>query len=217
MTFAGESIIRRSRRKPRTRSGAVLPRLEAHAGMCGERGFARRALSMVESAVSVMLVSLLLLAAMDTLGASKTSERLTTEQRLGTMLAQDLLDEMMHVDYSGAAQALPTKILGLEFLLVEETPVSCAPPVRACFDDLLDFDNWCESPPQEPDGTEMTEFAGWSRCLRIKRVKAKDFSGVSASDTGFVRIVVETRYEGRRVAELVSLRTSATPLTPELP
>ncbi|MCO6438801.1 MAG: hypothetical protein J5J06_17030 [Phycisphaerae bacterium] len=180
------------------------------------RSLRRRALSMVESVVSVALVSLLLVAALDALGASKTSQRLSAEKRLGTALAQDLLDEIMHVSYLSSGSSA-TKVLGIDLDPIIALPGSCTPPVRACFDELHDYIGWEESPPQQRDGTEMTEFTGWSRTVNVEHIKIKDFNSIASMESGYMRVFVEARYEGRLIAKATALRVSALPLASEMP
>jgi len=159
-----------------------------------------RAFSIAETFVCIVLVSGLLVAALNTVGATAQGHALMSAQGKGQLLAADLMSEILTKAYE---EPSGPSMFGPE---VAEPTTS-----RAAFDDVDDYHNWNEIPPQKADGTALPDLAGWRRTVTIVRVNPDNPSAVSMTDQGAKRITVEVLFQGRQVASLVACRTGEPP------
>ncbi len=154
--------------------------------------------TLVEAVMSMLIVGLMLVAALNTVGASKIAQSRNAEQNLGPMLAEDLL----------------TEILGQVYEEPDDTPEfgreSEPGGDRNDWDDVDDYNGWSASPPQNKDGTDIPDLAGWGRSVTVVFVNP-GLVDTSASDIGHKRIHVTVTHNGRVVSELWGLRTSGWP------
>jgi Tfp pilus assembly protein PilV len=87
----------------------------------------RRGLSLVEAVLSVILVSVLLVASVNTVGASRAAQSATSNRSWGNVLAQGLMSEILQQSYADPASGevkvfsfgpgadqLPVPVLGPE-------------------------------------------------------------------------------------------------------
>lgn len=163
------------------------------------------ALTLVEAVVSIAIVGVMLVAALETVGASQTTQRKMGDRARATLLAEELMSEILEQDYEDSSLAAGS--FGVES---GETGSSRAP-----WDDVDDYDGWSASPPQQKDGTVLTGFTGWRRTAEVKWVSATDSTAVSGSDTRVKRIKVSILYDNMPVIELTALRTGVFQYGPE--
>jgi hypothetical protein len=79
--------------------------------------------------------------------------------------------------------------------------------VRADWDDVDDYDGWSASPPEAKDGTELTEFTGWSRAVTVEYVApAKPGTVAVGGDQGVKRVTVVVTDPRGAQTTLVGLR-----------
>ena len=161
------------------------------------RSSLRRAFSLVEVAVSAVVVGVLIVAAMRAVGGSVLAQRRTAERATARLLADGLLTDILAKDYREAGSTG----IGLE---AGESPTS-----KVNYDDVDDFNNWTESPPQFTDGSAMPDLANWSRSVRVAFVDPTNLSQTSSSDTGAKQITVTVTHNGVVVATRVAIRTDA--------
>lgn len=164
------------------------------------RRHAPRALSMVEVVVATLVVSTLLVAALNTLGAAKLSERKAADVTRGVLLAQDLLSEIVQQHYADPDNGADS--FGLDG---DETGDGS----RALWEDVDDYDGWGAAPPQHKDGTVMTDFDGWERRVSVAWVNPDDLSDVVGGNMDAKRVTVTVLYDGVEAAELVAARTQS--------
>ena len=157
----------------------------------------RGGFSIVEAAVSVLLVGGLLVAALTAVGASQAGRAIAAERAQGRLLAQGLMAEILAQPYGGDT-------LGLEG---DEGSAG----TRAGFDDADDYRGWQASPPQRPDGTPLEMGSDWDRRVEVVWVRPAAPEVIEASPTGAKRVTVTVRHRGRIVATLAAVRTSAWP------
>ena len=154
----------------------------------------RPAFTLVEAVLAMLVVALMLVAALNAVSATKAAELAFTDRTRGAMLAQALLDEVLSREYEDPDASEP--VFGPD---AGET-------TRASFDDVDDYANWTESPPQNLDGTNMTDLAGWTRSVVVERVDGANPSGPAAgAETGLKRVTVTVRRGARTVAQLTAL------------
>lgn len=174
----------------------------------------RRGLTLVEVLVSMVLVSGLVVASMNTLGAARTAGQITADRGRAQLLAIDLLSEIMQANYSepDAGQqelGLPLR-LGLpllaDLIIVLGLDDAERSTDRTTFDDVDDYNNLVESPPVYRDGTPIPGFAGWSRCVEVEYVFPPNLNLESAEDRGVKRITVTVKRGTEELAKVFGLR-----------
>ena len=82
---------------------------------------------------------------------------------------------------------------------------------RADFDDVDDYHDWSQSPPQRRDGTVIPDLNGWGRSVAVQWVNPTNLSQTLGSDQGAKRMTVTVTHNGRPVASVFAFRTSAWP------
>jgi len=167
---------------------------------------AGRALSLAEAIVSIAVVGVMLVAALNTVGAARMTQKTMGDRSRGLLLAQDLMAEILPQAYEDPQY--PPGSFGL-------APEEVGDGSRALFEDVDDYDGWSASPPQQKDGTELSDFQGWQRSVVVKWVDPSDVSQVRLSDTGVKYVAVTVSYDNTVTASLVALRTNAAQFVPE--
>ncbi|MEE9211831.1 MAG: hypothetical protein V3U29_04175 [Phycisphaeraceae bacterium] len=150
--------------------------------------------------ISVLLVGVLFVAAMNLVGASKFSQYKTADRQRGNLLAQALMAEILSQAYE---EPVDTVNFGRES--------SESGGDRADWDDVDDYDGWSSSPPEYKDGTPMAVTPGWDRSVSVQWVTPSDLTQVLANPTGVKRITVTVAHNTVPVAKLVAVRTAAWP------
>ena len=153
--------------------------------------FRRSGISLVEVSVSTLIVGLIVVGAMQCLATSTLSAQLSADRTLGMLLAEDLMEEILQMDY---VEPDDTVEFGTES--PEETTV------RAAWDDVDDYDNWSASPPVDQDGHAL-EDSTWQRSVTISHVDPDDLSSTqpATDDTG-VKLITVTVSEASDSATL---------------
>lgn len=166
----------------------------------GRKRRVRRAFSMAETVFSVLLVGGLLVASLQTLGASASAQRGMADHGRGQKLAMDLMAEILRTHYEDPDGS---PAFGLE------TGESAAN--RAAFDDVDDYRNYSESPCAYKNGTAISKFSGWSRMAAIERVSSGDLLQTSVIETGVKRITVTALRNNVTAATLTAVVTKERP------
>lgn len=170
---------------------------------------ARRALTVVEMVASIVLVGVMLVAAVNTVGASKFGQRKQYDRRQGYALARLLMAEITERLYADPSQMdyLRNRIfadgLTASYSLGQELDEFFG--LRSAFDDIDDYNGWTDSPPQLRDGTVMTELSGWARGVTVVFLSAADRKTIVTQDEGVKQITVSVTRNGAAVATLVAL------------
>jgi hypothetical protein len=151
---------------------------------------------MIEAAAAVGMVAVLLVVALNTVGASNANQYRTARRATANYLAQSLLDTITQLPYKDPVMP----VFGLE---ANESSSS-----KTNYDDVDDFNNWTESPPQDRDGTRFNDLAGWSRSVTVQWVTVASPTTVSASDTGLKLITVNVSCNGTLLASRSALKGS---------
>ena len=159
---------------------------------------ARRALTLAEMIVSIVIVGVMLVAALNTVGASKMGQRKTGDRAKGTLLAQQLMSEILRQSYQ---EPVDTVAFGRE---TAELSTS-----RAEYDDVDDYDGWSSSPPQYKDGMVIPNLDGWGRQVSVAWVDASNLTQDVGEETGVKRITVTVTHNDLDVASLTAVRTLA--------
>lgn len=163
----------------------------------------RRGASLIEVAMSSLLVGVLLVAALNTVGARLRHQLLLSERHQAMLLAEQLTSEVLTCDYEDPDGA---PVFGPE--------PSESGSGRELFDDVDDYHGWDAAPPEDRDGTPIANLSDWRRTIDVEYVEANDLTAASISDEGFKRITVEVFRNGKSLAKQVSLRSRAWEATP---
>jgi MSHA pilin protein MshD len=155
-----------------------------------------RGFTLVESAISVLIVSGVLVAALGTFGAIGKARQTQVDRAAAIHLAEQLLAEIMGCYYQEPGSAGTT--LGPDD---GET-------ARSAFDDVDDYNNLQTSPPVMRDGAAMSDYAGWSRAVKVEYVSTSDASTVSATATGLKRIRVTVTTPGGKSYTVTGYRAA---------
>jgi type II secretory pathway pseudopilin PulG len=155
-------------------------------------------LTIVEAAVSVVIVAVLLVAALRTLGASARARVVQAAQCQGPALARLLMAEIRQARY--ADDAVPNGPLGPEAGEVNGKD-------RTLFDDVDDYNGSSEDSPRARDGSPLPGLGDdWHRNVIVEWVRPDQPDVVVNMDTGLKRITVSVTGPGAP-ARLIALRS----------
>jgi len=159
-----------------------------------------RAVSLAEVLVSMLIVSGLLVSALNTLGSTQTGRLGNSDRARGQMLARQLLSEIVMQSYEEPDTAVA---FGLE---ADETALP-----RTSYDDVDDYRGYTAAAAQRKDGTPIPGFSGWTRQVEVEWVDPNDLATISATRTDVKRITVSALKGDRIVATTVAIRTAGPP------
>ena len=74
-----------------------------------------------------------------------------------------------------------------------------------------DYDGWSASPPQQKDGTVLSELTGWGRSVEVLWMDPWDLSQNVFSNQGVKRIAITVVHNNVPVASLIAFRTIVAP------
>ena len=137
-------------------------------------------------------------ASLNAISSARASQAIAAQQRLGLVLAEDLMAEILSHRYREDPGVLG--ILGLE--LGENTGD------RSNFDDIDDYNGWESSPPTDVDGNTIEGAEGYTRSVQADYVMLMNPAMLSFSDEGMLRITVTVYYGNKEVAQLTSYRSN---------
>ena len=166
----------------------------------GNRSGRRRCgLTLVEVAVSSLIVGALFVAVMNTVGSAQTTTILNARRLRALQLAQDLLAEVLAQPYVDAAAGAT---LGPEG---DENDLG-----RTGFDDVDDYHKLEESPVVERDGSASPGAGGLRRTVAVSWVKP-DSLGDAEQETGLKKVTVTVWHGPRVVVTLSGVRAEVGP------
>jgi hypothetical protein len=151
---------------------------------------------MVEVVVSALLVGVVLIGAMDCVGAVIRGRLGVGNSGKAAQLLRQLMSEILEQDY---LEPFDPPAFGLE------SPESTT--VRIDWDDVDDYHLWSASPPQDRSGTPLSNLTGWQREVSVEWVDPSNPATTVVSDQGVKRITVTVRRDGNILAQETALRT----------
>lgn len=152
----------------------------------------REGFTLVEAVISTVIVSVMLVAALSTVGASRLIQQKVSLSSRGRLLAESLLAEIVQQAYED-----PTEMVVFGPESGENTTT------RSDFDDVDDYHSWSQSPPKNKSGSVIPESEGWTRTVAVDWVDATDPTVVETSETNVKRVTVNVLHEGRQMATFV--------------
>lgn len=163
----------------------------------GGRCACGKAFTVVEAVIATVIVSVMLVAALSTVGASRLIQHKVSLRNRGRLLAESLMAEIVQQAYEDPSDPV---VFGPES--GEETTD------RSDFDDVDDYHNWSQSPPKDKDGGAISQADGWQRTVTVQWVDDLDPAQVRASETYVKRITVAAKHNNITHATLVAIRTA---------
>lgn len=159
----------------------------------------RRSIGMVEVIASTLIVSVLLVAALQTVGAAQLASHKTADRRLGRLLAGELMARILPLAY--VSPSFPTAALGPDIDDVARGGV---------YDDVDDYNGWNETLDAAGSPVLPNAQRGLHRKACVAWVASNSLTGnASVADTGFKRITVVVERDGVEIGRAVAIRTSA--------
>ncbi len=159
-----------------------------------------RAFSLVEVVISMLVVSVLLVAALQAVGASKTGQLTVADRTEAVLLAQDLLAEIVILPFEDPENA--SSIIG------PETGEAAADD-RIGLDDVDDYNGWNGDPPIERDGTPIDSASNLKRVVTVIWANPTTLAPAALVGTGVKRIDVVVLDGDRELARLFAFRSSS--------
>jgi len=158
---------------------------------------AHRGLSLVETVLSIVLVSGLLVAALQTTGSAAMANAQSAQRSVGFMLGSALLNEILQTNYKEPDVAV---LFGLE-----AGDVDLDFGTRTNWDDVDDYHNLNETTVERKGGKDYSDRANWQRTVRVEFVRRADIAQTTASDEGLKRVTVTVRYDSAVTAVLTAV------------
>ncbi|MEL7473881.1 MAG: prepilin-type N-terminal cleavage/methylation domain-containing protein, partial [Planctomycetota bacterium] len=159
----------------------------------------RRGVTLVEAVLSMVVVSVLLVSALNAATSVSRGRQINEYQARALPLAEAMMAEILAKPY--ADPDIEVTVLGID---ATETLGG-----RATYDDIDDYSNWFASPPEDAAGDPIQSFDAWGRSVTVTYVNPDEPSTPRVSDSGVKRVVVSVTRNGREVATLTALRTAA--------
>ncbi len=156
-----------------------------------------RGLSLIEVVASTLIVGVMLVAALNTLGAVFRSQRSNAARLTGPGLAHELMGEILSLSYEDPED--PGASIGNDS--------SESGGDRADFDDVDDYDDWSASGPESKDGVEHPGYVGWERTVRVNWVKVNAIATTLSSESGLKLITVTVTDPNGAATKIRALRS----------
>ncbi|WP_146588117.1 hypothetical protein [Posidoniimonas polymericola] len=163
----------------------------------GKRPARRRAgISLAEVVVSIPLVGLVMVGAMNATGSVLRTWSQARESYQGHSLGEQLMAEVLQQAYEDPDDP-PT--FGVE----TGEPVA----VRTAWDDVDDYYNLSQSPPRTRAGAAISGYTGWTQQCSVVYATLADPTQASATDAGLKRITVTVTDPAGRATVLTAYRS----------
>lgn len=154
----------------------------------------RAGLSLIEVAISTLLVGVMLVGALRCVGSVIDSRTRNADAAIAERMAQQLMTEICNAAYvepGGSTSIGP-----------EESTDN-----RSQFDDVDDYHFWNSNPPQDKNGTPLANRANWWRAATVHWVDPTDVTQTTDQDLGLKRITVYIIKNGEPLRTQVALRS----------
>lgn len=185
-----------------TKRGRIDPNIARQAApgdvaraQCARRRTRRPAFTLVESVVTMSIVSLLLVAAMQTVGMSARIRLSQVTDARGPALANLLMSEILQRWYRDPDGA---PVFGAE---ANESAG------RAVWDDVDDYNGFTEKSLKSKSGSAIPDAGAYTWVASVVYASLSDSRIASGVDTGLLRVVVIVIGPSGRVYSLTALRS----------
>jgi type II secretory pathway pseudopilin PulG len=146
-------------------------------------------MSLIEVAVSTVIVGVMMTAALSAVAASAKERAAMANSATAQALGEALLAEIESV---ACGRGVIAANLGA--------------PNRAAFDDVGDYAGLDDSPPKERDGTAIAGVTGFARSVGVTNVDPTTLA-TGAPDSGFRKVVVTVTFNRKALTTLWTVRS----------
>lgn len=159
-----------------------------------------RGFTLVEAMISALIVATMMVAALNTVGASARTQSATITSLKGQHMAMLLMTEIESLPYKDP-DLIPL-LLGVD---VGERALD-----RSTFDDIDDYHGYTQSPVTTRNGTQLSLDAGWAFTVDVGWVDPAAPGALTGTllESNLKRIEVIVIYKGKPVANLVTLKAN---------
>lgn len=147
----------------------------------------RRGITIMEAAVSTIIVATMLVASLNAVAASRTIRGRVADRVRAQQLAMDLLSEILQQGFANPS-----------------TPAAS----RAAWGYVDDYNGLVDSPPQTKSGTPIPDCTAWARTVTVQWADPTTFAPTAATNTGARLITVSVTRGSLVLASMTALRTS---------
>lgn len=162
-----------------------------------DRAGRREGFTLIEASISIVILAVMVVMALNTLGSSARSKRIQASLSRGPSLAAQLMTEVLQGHYEEPNDSV---VFGPE---PSETGGT-----RAAFDDVDDYHGWSATPPQDTDGTAISGLAGWERSVTVVYADPTDPTATVGDDRGLKRITVTVTSSAGEQSTLTAMRSN---------
>lgn len=148
-----------------------------------------RGMTLVEVAVSTVIVGVMMTAALSAVAASAKERVAMASAATAQALGEALMSEIDQVPCGSGTIA-----------------VSLGTSNRSAFDDVGDYSGLDDAPPKERDGTAISGVTGFSRSVSVTNVSPTTLASGSPT-SGFRKVVVTVKYNNKPLATLWTIRS----------
>lgn len=140
--------------------------------------------------MSVAIVGVMVVSATATFGSIARARRVQVESRLGTLLAQQLMTEILQQPF-----ARSSGVFG-----------AVAGQTRSIFDSVDAYDGYSASPPVSQGGTTLTDYANWTESVAVTYADLTTLAA-SGSATTLKKVTVTVTSPGGKPYVLIGMRS----------
>lgn len=172
--------------------------MQHHPSLDNPPGNRRNGFTLLESAIAMLMTSVLMVVSLWSVGASRRREARTVDRLRGEQIACDLLNEILIQAYQ---EPTATVLFGPETGENNGT--------RILFDDVDDYHGWSSVPPKDRSGTVLSGFTGWTQAVQVTWANPTTLGTTSSTNTGLKRVTVTISKSGQTIASVVGYRSIA--------
>lgn len=174
-----------------------------HSACTALEGRPARGFTLAETAMAVLLVSLLVVGSLQSLSASFQTHKFNQSRIRASFLAEQLLVEISSLSWSDPQAPATAGTIG------RDTGDPSTVTRRDQLDDMDDFDDWSELPPATRTGSALAGITGLRRQVSVENISTADPTATVAdnADTGIRRVTVMVDDNGTELGRVSALLT----------
>ncbi len=168
-----------------------------------------RGMTLIEVTLAVAVFSIIIVATLNAAAQAVALRAQATRVLVAGQLADALIAEMMQLPYNSTDTQQSGTVASLSVL---DAPIVTVIPANRGNDAVaLDYADYSDSKPINPDGSASTNTNGYRRSVTMKYVTTSNPSVESATDTGLYRIIVSVTFNNRPILTRTALKANLTP------
>jgi len=148
--------------------------------------------SYVEVLLCSVIISIILVSGLRLFGNLGRSRQVLLDQSSADFLALQMIEEIKQQFYKDPDGS---SVFGRE---LDESA-----PDRSDFDDVDDYHNFSNCPPEQRNGDALTQYGVFTRAVSVRYVAADDFIQTAVSDEGFKEVTITVSRSGQILAQQI--------------